>query len=325
MLGNFLGHFILNDVKRKIPKWSKEKREQNRSLALKAKKESSNEDSSTSDTEDEEYAMAMRDFKKNFKRRGRFVRQQHDERKSSQRNKDDKNGKGKRKCFKYGDPNHLIGECQKLSRNYNQRAFVGGSWSDSGEDEKERTKVEKCLMAKTSNEVLSETEFFSDDHSSLDEKDLDSEYNRLCKMINMPRATVGDTSLTRSYIPKVSHTPDISPTIAHLYKPIEDRCIHEGRVVDQLYYTSDHIDRDDDEDDSASCVSTPSPTTYLNSLKPLDYQQYDIPTSSEQNDDLLFERQTELLNQTQEIHKELRGGFKSFCKALRGVFRKKKK
>ncbi|GJY09003.1 hypothetical protein Tco_0377188, partial [Tanacetum coccineum] len=166
----------------KIPKWSKEKREQNRSLALKAKKESSDEDSSTSDTEDEEYAMAMRDFKKNFKRRGRFVRQQHDERKSSQRNKDDKNGKGKRKCFKYGDPNHLIGECQKLSRNYNQRAFVGGSWSDSGEDEKERTKVEKCLMAKTSNEVLSETEFFSDDHSSLDEKDLDSEYNRLCKV-----------------------------------------------------------------------------------------------------------------------------------------------
>ncbi|GJX17276.1 putative reverse transcriptase domain-containing protein [Tanacetum coccineum] len=186
----------------------------------------------TYDTEDEEYAMAMRDFKKNFKRRGRFVRQQHDERKSSQRNKDDKNGKGKRKCFKYGDPNHLIRECPKLSRNYNQRAFVGGSWSDSDEDEEERTKDEKCLMAKTSNEVLSETEFFSDDHSSLDEKDLDSEYNRLCKVINMPRATVSDTSLTRSYIPKVSQTPGIAPSMAHFYKPIEDRCIHEGRVVD---------------------------------------------------------------------------------------------
>ncbi|GKD44734.1 hypothetical protein Tco_1269379 [Tanacetum coccineum] len=59
----------------------------------------------------------------------------------------------------------------------------------------------------------------------------------------MPRSTVGDTSLTRSYIPKVSQTPGISPSIAHFYKPIEDRCIHEGRVVDQLYYTSDHIDR----------------------------------------------------------------------------------
>ncbi|GJW94672.1 zf-CCHC domain-containing protein [Tanacetum coccineum] len=132
----------------------KGKREQNRSLALKAKKESSDEDSSTSDSEDEEYAMAVRDFKKFFKRRGRFVRQPHDERKASQRNKDDKNGKGERKCFKCGDPNHLIGECPKLSRSYNQRAFVGGSWSDSDEDEEEKTKDEKCLMAKASNEQL---------------------------------------------------------------------------------------------------------------------------------------------------------------------------
>ncbi|GJV64885.1 hypothetical protein Tco_1475713 [Tanacetum coccineum] len=51
----------------------KGKREQNRSLALKAKKELSDEDCSTSDSEDEEYAMAVRDFKKFFKRRGRFV------------------------------------------------------------------------------------------------------------------------------------------------------------------------------------------------------------------------------------------------------------
>ncbi|GJV67339.1 zf-CCHC domain-containing protein [Tanacetum coccineum] len=146
----------------------KGKREQNRSLTLKARKESSDKDSSTSDSEDKEYAMAVRDFKKFFKRRGRFVRQPHDERKVSQRSKDDKNGKGKRKCFKCGDSNHLIGECSKISRSYNQRAFVGGSWSDSDEDEKEKTKDEKFIMAKASNEVLSETEFFSYDQSSLD-------------------------------------------------------------------------------------------------------------------------------------------------------------
>ncbi|GJS32836.1 zf-CCHC domain-containing protein [Tanacetum coccineum] len=154
----------------------KRKREHNRSLALKSKKESSDEDSSTSNSEDEKYTMAVRDFKKFFKRRGRFVRQPHDETKLSQRNKGDKNGKSKRKCFKCGDPNHLIGECPKLSRNYNQRAFVGGSWSDSEEDEEEKTKDEKCLMAKASNDVLSKTDFFSDDQSSLDEKDLDSNY-----------------------------------------------------------------------------------------------------------------------------------------------------
>nr|GEU41508.1 retrovirus-related Pol polyprotein from transposon TNT 1-94 [Tanacetum cinerariifolium] len=40
-----------------------------KSLALKAKKESSVEECSTSISEDEEYAMAVRDFKKFFKRR----------------------------------------------------------------------------------------------------------------------------------------------------------------------------------------------------------------------------------------------------------------
>ncbi|GKF60732.1 hypothetical protein Tco_0177518, partial [Tanacetum coccineum] len=40
------------------------------SLALKAKKESSDEECSTFGSEDEEYAMAVRDFKKFFKRRG---------------------------------------------------------------------------------------------------------------------------------------------------------------------------------------------------------------------------------------------------------------
>nr|GEW57847.1 zf-CCHC domain-containing protein/DUF4219 domain-containing protein/UBN2 domain-containing protein [Tanacetum cinerariifolium] len=136
-----------------IKKMVKGKREQNRSLALKARKESSDEDSSTSNSEDEEYAMAARDFNKFFKRRERFVRQPHDERKSFQRNKNDKNGKSERKCFKCRDPNLLIRECPKLLKNYNQTAFVGGSWSDSDEDEEENTKNKKCLMAKASNET----------------------------------------------------------------------------------------------------------------------------------------------------------------------------
>ncbi|GKC97714.1 hypothetical protein Tco_1167989 [Tanacetum coccineum] len=154
---------IYEEIIKKDSETVKSKRKQSRSIALKARKESSDDDSSTSDSEDEEYAMAVRDFKKFFKRRGRFVRQPYEERKSFQRNKDDKNGKGKKKYFKCGDPNHL----------------VGGSWSDSDEDEDENTNDKKCLMAKASNEVLSETEYFSDDQSSLDENDLDSEYSRL--------------------------------------------------------------------------------------------------------------------------------------------------
>ncbi|GJU53845.1 hypothetical protein Tco_1227559 [Tanacetum coccineum] len=273
----------------------KGKREQNRSLALKAKKESSDEDSS--DSEDEEYAMAVRDFKKFFKIRGRLVRQPHDERK----------------------------ECPKLSRNYNQRAFVGGSWSDSDRDDEEKTKDEKCLMANTSNEV-----------------------------INMPRATAGDTSLTRYYIPKVPQTPaeqqynlayffvkriesaratpkahlpygmfltrlfrhvmelyphldnGIYDVVERVMRPLALRQTRRprsdrGKARHSVSLTSAHHNRrssshqrdDDDEDNGASRSSTPSPTTYLNSLKPLDYQQYEVSTSSKQNDDLIFEHQTD--------------------------------
>ncbi|GJU83929.1 hypothetical protein Tco_1291475 [Tanacetum coccineum] len=45
-------------------------------------------------------------------------------------------------------------------------------------------------------------------------------------------------------------------------------------------YGSPSHQGDDDEDDGASRASTLSPTTYLNSLRLLNYQRYDIPTSS---------------------------------------------
>ncbi|GKC97736.1 hypothetical protein Tco_1168011 [Tanacetum coccineum] len=59
----------------------------------------------------------------------------------------------------------------------------------------------------------------------------------------MPKATTTDISLTKSYIPKVSKIPGISPTIAQFYKPIENNNIHEGRVVDQAYYKSTNNER----------------------------------------------------------------------------------
>ncbi|GKC33132.1 zf-CCHC domain-containing protein, partial [Tanacetum coccineum] len=144
---------------------------------LKAKKESSDEECSTSGSEDEEYAMVVRDFKKFFKRRGRFFRQPRNDKKTFQRSRDDKNGKSERKCFRCKDPNHLIGECPKPLRDKNQRAFIGGSWSDSGEEDEEKVKDETCLMAQESNEVHSDSSYFSDENSSIDDLVLDSEYN----------------------------------------------------------------------------------------------------------------------------------------------------
>ncbi|GKB46195.1 zf-CCHC domain-containing protein [Tanacetum coccineum] len=109
LIGNLKVHKMIIKKDSKIVKAKGERR----SLALKAKKESSDEECSNSRNEDEEYAMAIRDFKKFFKRRGRFVRQPRNDKKTFQRSGDDKNGKGERKCFRCGDPNHLIGECPK--------------------------------------------------------------------------------------------------------------------------------------------------------------------------------------------------------------------
>nr|GEW75618.1 alpha/beta hydrolases superfamily protein [Tanacetum cinerariifolium] len=75
-----------------------------KSFTLKDKKESSDEESLTSGSKDEEYAMMVRDFKKFFKRRGR--------------------------------------ECPKPPRDKNQRDFVRGSWSDNGEEDDEKAKDE---------------------------------------------------------------------------------------------------------------------------------------------------------------------------------------
>nr|GEV53757.1 copia protein [Tanacetum cinerariifolium] len=101
--------------------------------------------------------MAVRDFKKFFKRRGRFVRQPQNGKKTLQRSHDDKNDK-------------------------NQRAFVGGSWSDSGKEDEENVKKETCLVSQASSEVCFGSSYFSDENSSIDDLVLDNEYDKLCKM-----------------------------------------------------------------------------------------------------------------------------------------------
>ncbi|GJV12627.1 hypothetical protein Tco_1354168 [Tanacetum coccineum] len=56
------------------------------------KKESSDDETLTSESDDEEYAMAVRNFKKFFRRKGKFVRQPSEEKKSF-RKRDEKKGK----------------------------------------------------------------------------------------------------------------------------------------------------------------------------------------------------------------------------------------
>ncbi|GJR81651.1 copia protein [Tanacetum coccineum] len=134
----------------------RKKRERVKSIALKAKKESSDDETSTSGSDDKEYAIAVRNFKKFFRRKGKFVRQPREEKKSF-RQRDEKKGKSDRKCFRCGDPNHLFGDCAKPSCNKDQKAFIGGSWSDSEKEAEDKINDETCLMAQSSNEVCFRT------------------------------------------------------------------------------------------------------------------------------------------------------------------------
>nr|GEW71086.1 retrovirus-related Pol polyprotein from transposon TNT 1-94 [Tanacetum cinerariifolium] len=115
---------VYEEVIKKDFKTDKGKKEQSRSLAL-----------------------------KEFKRRGRFVRQPQGDRKTFQRSRNDGYSKSERKCFRCGDPNHLIGECSKPPKNNDQREFIGGAWSENGEDEVEKTKDETCLVAQAPDEI----------------------------------------------------------------------------------------------------------------------------------------------------------------------------
>nr|GEU52137.1 zf-CCHC domain-containing protein/DUF4219 domain-containing protein/UBN2 domain-containing protein [Tanacetum cinerariifolium] len=113
---------------------------------------------------------------KKEKRRGKFVRQPHDDKKNFQKANEDKKEKDDRRCFKCGDPNHFISDCPKHSFN-EQKAFVVGCWSDSEDDSK---KKEICLMTLDDNEVLSDTPYYSS--SSLDNESWQNEYDNLCKI-----------------------------------------------------------------------------------------------------------------------------------------------
>ncbi|GJZ95129.1 hypothetical protein Tco_0667332, partial [Tanacetum coccineum] len=145
------------------------------------KKESSDDETSTSEIDDVEYAIAVRNFKKFFRRKGKFVWQPREEKKSF-RQRDEKKAKSDRKCFRCGDPNHLIGDFLKPSRNKDQKAFIGGSWSDSENDVEDKTNDETCLMAQSSNEVTLNSSCYSDNASSHDNDNMQIEYDSLCEI-----------------------------------------------------------------------------------------------------------------------------------------------
>ncbi|GKE89919.1 hypothetical protein Tco_1567394, partial [Tanacetum coccineum] len=130
LIGNLKVHEVIMEKDSEIYKG---KMENVKSIALKAKKESTDDETSLSGSEDKEYAMAVMDFKKFFRRNGRFIRQLRDEKSHF--------GKGMKRKAR----------------------------SDNEIEDNEKTNEETCLIAQSSNEVTLDSSYYSDNASSLDD------------------------------------------------------------------------------------------------------------------------------------------------------------
>nr|GEU59519.1 UBN2 domain-containing protein [Tanacetum cinerariifolium] len=234
----------------------KGKRAQYRSLALKAKKESSDEDSSNFDSEDKKYAMAITDFKKFFKSGLKII------------------------YSMMGLPKDFIFKACSL------------------EDVKENT-----LWAKVINmprEIVDDTSLTRSYIPKVLTKELRQDLKRWEELIRENVFRLGghrDHLLGYSKISSsLWHVLDSSLSICHEHyshldngiynvvdqvmrslalrqtrKPRSDRGIQQTRRFvfsssTHHYGSSSHQEDDDDDNDGISRASTPSPTTYFNSL-----------------------------------------------------------
>nr|GEV49140.1 reverse transcriptase domain, reverse transcriptase zinc-binding domain protein [Tanacetum cinerariifolium] len=122
LIGNLKVHEMIIKKDSEIVKAKGERR----SLALKPKKESSDEECSTFGSKSHGGKRLQEVLQKKRKTRETTSERQKDVPKK---------------------------ECPKPPKDKNQRAFVEGSWSDSGEEDDKKVKDETCLIAQASNEI----------------------------------------------------------------------------------------------------------------------------------------------------------------------------
>ncbi|GJU33830.1 hypothetical protein Tco_1182184 [Tanacetum coccineum] len=112
-----------------------------RNLKVYEVKVSSDEEASCSNSKDEEYAMAIRDFKKFFKRRGKFVRQPHEDRPSGKQRK-------KRKGSDTDDDPKKDEICL-MAHDSNEETDIQEKDKNKVKNDKTEHRMEKCEKTKS--------------------------------------------------------------------------------------------------------------------------------------------------------------------------------
>ncbi|GJR54538.1 hypothetical protein Tco_1405059 [Tanacetum coccineum] len=240
---------VYEEVIKKDSETVKNKREQNKSIALKARKESSVEDSSTSDSKDEEYAMV--ELSPDIKQWEELIYE-------------NVFGLGGHRDHLPACLAHML-YCVVTEEQYNLAYFFV-------------KRIESARANPTAN--LPYSMFLTRLYRHIMEvyPHLDNGIYDIVDRVMRPLA-LKQTRRPRSDRGKARHT--FSSSSSHHHS------------------TSSHqYDDDDDDNAETSRTSTTSPTTYFNSLDPLNYQNYEMPSASKRTEETLFKRQTDLLNQT---------------------------
>nr|GEW29941.1 alpha/beta hydrolases superfamily protein [Tanacetum cinerariifolium] len=244
LIGNLKVHEVVMEKDSKIYRG---KNERVKSIALKAKKESSDDETSTSGSNDEEYAMAIRNFKKFFRRKDEWIKDSG----CSEHMTGNKslfstykaydgcnvvfgiNLKGKIICkeslnvtFDESPPptklsplvDDDVGEEEAIRKN--TKIYVKEMLKKFGLEDSKPTKTPMSTKIK----LTKDDEVDSVDRFKYQGTKMPSEYQQ-------------DYKKTCVYAPKIYNDPNMSDTLRDIYWTLESRYVHEGRTIDPSFYS----------------------------------------------------------------------------------------
>ncbi|GKF08234.1 hypothetical protein Tco_0042458, partial [Tanacetum coccineum] len=176
---------------------------------------------------------------------------------------------------------------QILKIPYNGQAVFTNEWDLASLEYSQETEVPYCTELPTPDDIhrLLELERVMVDHI-IKSQTVTLTPNQILTKELSPDMKQWEELYSRECV-RTRRTSGPSPRLSCSHRPRSDHgkaCHSVSSSSSHHHGTSSHQHDDDDDDDDVetSRASSPSPTTYLNSLNPFNYQNYEIPSASEQ-------------------------------------------